>query len=130
MTKEKYIPKVGEPCYLRQFTSDMWINEVKRPYTVIEVTSKEIKVQSCRLIYPVFHYDPETMSDYYKELDGKRVNFYDTVAESIEPDPAGSIKVLTWHGHKSLWGSKGMRASDYPEYAIFGYGYQHSPYLN
>lgn len=130
MAKEKYFPKVGDACYIRQFTGNYYADMVKRPYTVIAVSPREITLQACRLIYPIFHYDPATMSDYYKEMDGKRICFYDTIAESIEPDPEGRIEVMTWHSHKGLWGTKGMKAADYPEYAIFGHGYQHQPYLN
>lgn len=129
MAKEKYFPKVGDECYIRQFTNNYYVDMVKRPYTVIAVSPKEVQIQSCKLIYPVFHYNPETMSEYYKEMDGKRVCFYDTVAESIEADPNGRIETLTWHARKGMWGSKGVRDAEYPEYAIFG-KWMHQPYLD
>ena len=37
MATEKNYPKVGEKCYLRQFTGSYYVDMVKRPYTVIEV---------------------------------------------------------------------------------------------
>lgn len=126
--KEKTFPKVGDQLYLRQFTGSYYVDMVKRPYTVIEVTPTKVVVQSAKLIFPIFKYDPKTMSDYYKEFDGKRVSFYDTVAESIEEDPEGRIEELTWHGRKGLWGTPGPD-SEYPEYAIFG-KYEHQPYLD
>lgn len=125
----KTLPSVGDQLYLRQFTGSYYIDMVKRPYTVISVTNKEVIVQAAKLIYPIFVYDPSTMSDYYKQFDGQRVCFYDTVAESIEPDLYGRIEKLVWHPKRGLWGTEGPDNS-YPEYAIFGEGYQHQPYLD
>lgn len=129
-TKEKYIPTVGEQCYIRQFTRSYYVDLVKTPYTVIAVSKNEIVLQAAKLIYPIFKYDPDTMTDYYKQFDGRRVCFFDTVAESIEPDPTGKILHFSWHGRKGLWGTAGMSDRDYPSYAIFGQGYQHMPYLD
>ena len=125
----KTLPKVGDQGYLRQFTGSYYVNMVKRPVTVISVTEKEVVVQHAKLIFPVFHYNPATMSDYYKEFDGKRVCFYDTVAESIEPDPTGRIERLTWHPKRERWGTPGADSS-YPEFLITEEGYQHQPYLD
>lgn len=119
----------GMPLYLRQFTKNSWVDMVKRPYTVIRIINEHtIEVQSAKLIFPVFHYNSETMSDYYKQFDGKRVCFYDTVAESIEPDENGREEILTWHPKRGMFGTIG-RDSDYPQYAVFG-KYEHQPYLN
>lgn len=126
--KMKYFPNVGDELYLRQFTDNYMVNMVKRPYTVIEVTPKIVKVQSCELIYPVFRYEP-SMREYYREFDGKRVCFYDTVAESIKPDPNGRIIELSWHSHRGMWGEAGKRECEYPMYAVFG-KYEHQPYLD
>lgn len=125
----KTFPKVGEHAYLRQFTGNYYVDMVKRPYTVIRVEDNKVIVQEARLHYPIFHYDPETMDEYYKQFDGKETCFYDTIAESIEPDPFGRIEELTWHSKRGLWGTKG-KDSDYPEYLIIGQDYQHAPYLN
>lgn len=113
---EKTFPQVGDKLYLRQFTGNYWVDMVKRPYTVIKVTPTRVYVQACKLIAPV---DP---------VSGKRVFYYDTVAEEILPDPEGRVEELTWHGRKAKWGTPG-KDSDYPEYAIFG-EYVHQPYLN
>lgn len=122
----KTVPTIGDPCYLRQFTGSYYVDLVKTPYTVVEVSARKIKVQECKLIYPVFHYDPDTMTEYYKQFDNKRVCFFDTIAEEIVPDPTGVIEELTWHPKSELWGTNGA----YPLFAIFGAGYQHQPYLD
>ena len=129
MSTTKIYPKVGDEVYLRQFTGRYYIDMVKRPYTVIEVSPTKVLVQSAKLIFPIFHYIPGVMDKYYEQFDGKRVCFYDTVAESIEPDPDGHIEELTWHSRKGMWGTRG-RDADYPEYMIVGAGYQHQPYLD
>lgn len=121
--------KVGDQGYLRQFTGSYYVDMVKRPVTVIAVEGAKVIVQHAKLIYPIFKYNPDTMSDYYKQFDGKRVCFYDTVAESIEPDPNGRIEELTYHKKRDLFGTKGAD-KDYPEYLILGHGYQHQPYLD
>lgn len=122
----KTFPKVGDAGYLFQHTGDYYVDQVKRPVTVVEVSKTKIKVQHCKLIYPMFKYDPDTMSDYYKQFDGRRVCFYDTVAESVEPDTEGRIEELTWHPKKEFWGTSGS----YPEILNTNCGYQHFPYLN
>lgn len=123
----KTFPKVGDQGYLRQFTGSYYVDMVKRPYTVIKVEGTKVTVQEAALIFPIFHYDPKSMSEYYKEFDGKRICFYDTVAESVEPNPEGRIKILTWHPKKELWGTSNEA---YPEFLILGEGYQHQPYLD
>lgn len=127
----KTYPQIGDKLYLRQYTKNYMVDMVKRPYTVVEVTPTKVLVQACKLIYPIFKANPnwnERQKEYYKDMVGKRVAFYDTVAESIEPDPTGRIEELTWHSHRGMWGTKG-RDSDYPEYAVFG-EYMHQPYLD
>lgn len=121
--------KVGDQGYLRQYTGMFYIDIVKRPVTVIAVNGNKVTVQHAKLIFPVFRYDPNTMSTYYKQFDGQRVAFYDTVAESIEPDTEGMIEELTFHKKKGLYGTPGPDSS-YPEYLILGEGYQHQPYLD
>lgn len=120
--------KNGDQLYLRQFTGSYYIDIVKRPYTIIAITATGIYVQEAKLIFPVFHYEPEKMDEYYKQFDGERVCFYDTVAESIEPNPEGRIELLTWHPKRQMFGTKGPDSS-YPEYAVFG-KYEHQPYLD
>ena len=121
--------RVGDEGYLRQFTSNSWIDMVKRPVTVISVSDNEVVVQYAKLIAPVYHCCGNPYLD-RPDLEGQRVFFYDTVAESIEADPNGRIEVLSWHSKKELWGEKGVRDSDYPSYLVLGEGYQHQPYLD
>lgn len=124
----KQLPKVGDQGYLRQFTGSYYVDLVKRPVTVVAVDGNKITVQDAKLIFPVFKYN-ETMSDYYKQFDGRRVAFFDTVAESIEPNPNGRTKVLNYHKKRDLFGTEGPDSS-YPEYLILDEGYQHFPYLD
>lgn len=124
---DRYIPKVGEHLYLTQFTGNGMVDMVKSPFTVIESGPKKVKIQECKLIWPVYHCTGNPKMD-MPEYEGKRVAFYNTVAESIEEDPNGRIEELTWHSHRKMWGTKG-RDSDYPEYAIFG-RWEHQPYLD
>lgn len=124
----KQMPKVGDRGYLRQFTGSHYVDMVKRPVTVVEVSPNKIVVQHAKLIAPVYHCVGNPYLD-RPDLEGQRVFFYDTVAESIEPDPHGQTEELTWHGKRSKWGTKG-NDSDYPEYLILGEGYKHQPYLN
>lgn len=123
----KTFPKVGDHLYLRQFTGSSYVDLVKRPYTVIDVTNKTVVVQECKLIAPVYHCVGNPRLD-CPDLEGKRVFFYDTVAEKIEADPQGNIETLTWHPRKGLWGTPGPDSS-YPEYAIIG-EWKHFPYLD
>ena len=125
---QKTLPKIGDQLYLRQFTGSTYVDMVKRPYTVVAVAPTEVQVQSAKLIFPIFHYDPATMDPYYIQFDGQRPCFFDSIAESIEPDPNGRIKTLKWHPKRGLWGTPGPDTS-YPEYAIMG-KYEHFPYLD
>ena len=124
---EKTFPKIGDKLYLRQFTGSYYIDMVKRPYTVVGVTPTKVLVQECKLIAPVYHCTGNPALD-RPDLEGKRVFFYDTVAEKIEEDPDGEIEELTWHSKRGLWGTKGGD-EDYPQYAIFG-EWIHYPYTD
>jgi len=126
---EKSDIKVGDQGYLRQFTSNSYINMVKRPVTVVEVSKSRVIVQYCKLIAPVYHCCGNPMLD-RPDLEGQRVFFYDTVAESIEPDPDGYIVCLSWHPRRKLWGEEGRPDSEYPLYLITSEGYSHQPYLD
>ena len=120
--------KVGDQGYLRQYTGMYYVDIVKRPVTVIEVNGNKVKVQHAKLIAPVYHCVGNPYLD-RPDLEGQRVFFYNTVAESIEPDPEGRIEELTYHKKKGLYGTPGPDSS-YPEYLILGEGYQHQPYLD
>lgn len=126
---EKYYPKIGTPLYLYQQTGDSWVDEVKTPYTVIGVTIKghKLLIQECKLIAPVYHCVGNPYLD-RPDLEGQRVFFYDTVAESIEPDPNGQILELNWAPKKGRWQIDRYKTG-YPEIAEFG-EYKHQPYRN
>ena len=120
--------KVGDQGYLRQCTGMYYVDIVKRPVTVIAVNGNKVTVQHAKLIAPVYHCVGNPYLD-RPDLEGQRVFFYNTVAESIEPDSEGRIEVLTFHKKKGLYGTPGPDTS-YPEYLILGEGYQHQPYLD
>lgn len=124
---EKTYPNVGDKLYLRQFTGSYYIDAVKRPYTVIEVSPSKVTIQKCELIAPIYHCCGNVYFD-RPDLEGQRVFFYDTVAETIKPNLNGEIETLAWHDKKGMWGTKG-RDSSYPLYAVFG-EYKHYPYLD
>ena len=126
---KKYLPKIGEGLYLSQRTGNYYVDMVKRPYTVIGVTSTTITIQRAKLIAPVYHCVGNPWLD-RPDLEGQRVFFYDTIAESIEPDLDGEIKTLHWSNKKGKWQHKHDPYDRYPEFAFFGEGYQHQPYLN
>ncbi len=124
---EKTNIKVGDKLYLRQFTGDSFVDMVKRPYTVVKVTKGRVKVQSCKFIWPEYHCCGDPYTD-CPDLEGKRVQFYNSLPEIIEEDLNGELVDLTWHSKKGMWGTKG-RDREYPEYAIFG-KWEYMPYLN
>lgn len=105
----KTYPKVGDKLYLQQRTGNYWVDMVKRPYTVVEVTPTNVIIQECKLVF-----------------NGPR--YFDTLPDGIEADPCGVKETLYWKPTKEMWGTKG-RVSDYPQYAIFG-NWEYQPYLN
>lgn len=127
-TAERIYPKVGDRGYLAQITHNSWVDGVKRPVEVIEVTKTTITVRHAKEIWPVYHCTGNPMLD-RPDLEGQRVRFYDTLAEDIIPDPEGKTEVLTWHGRKKLFGTKG-NDSDYPEYFFNSGKFEYAPYLN
>ena len=104
----KYEPKVGDHLYLRQYTNNCWVNEVKRPYTVIEARDNVCIVQACKLIFhgPVY---------------------YDTIADDIVENPEGRKVKLRWSEKKHRW--QESPADSYPLVAVFG-KWEHQPYLD
>ena len=90
---EKVMPKVGDKCYLRQFTGSYYVDMVKDPYTVIEVTPTRVLVQECKMTPPVYHCCGNPHLD-VPELEGQRVWFYDTVAEFIEENYKGKYEAI------------------------------------
>lgn len=127
---EKFYPEAGTELYLRPHTGDCWCDMVKRPYTVLGPTAEgKLKVQAAKLIFPVFKENPkwtEREREYYAPMVGTRVCFYDTVAESIEPDPNGRVIELVWSRKNGRWQDSNEK---YHDFAVFG-KYEHQPYLN
>lgn len=125
--ERKFYPDIGTPLYLHQRTGDAYVDTAKYPYTVIDVTKSAVYIQACKLIAPVYHCCGNPHLD-RPDLEGQRVFFYDTVAESIEPDPEGEILKLSWAPKKKCWQIDKYQTG-YPEIANFG-RYEHFPYLN
>ena len=124
---EKFYPEAGTKLYLQQRTGDYFVDMVKTPYTVIGRKGGKLLVQSCKLIAPVYHCVGDSRLD-RPDLEGQRVFFYDTVAESIEPDPDGEVLELSWAPKRGRWQIDRYKTG-YPEIANFG-KYEHQPYLN
>ena len=109
--KGPMVVKAGTPLYLYQMTNNCWVNDVRRPYTVVAVSDKEITIQEALCIF-----------------NGPR--YYDTLADDIVPNPNGRIRVLKQSNakkYKGLWVDK--LGETYPYIAEFG-EYDYYPYLN
>lgn len=106
---DKYYPEVGTPLYLYQRTGNMWVDDVKRPATVIAVSKTHVTVQRAKCIF-------------------NGIRYYDTLADDIVPDPQGEVMELSWAPKKKKWQIDKYK-SGYPEYACFG-KYEYAPYLN
>lgn len=107
--KRRYYPEVGTPLYLQSRCGDSWVDRVKTPYTVIQVTKRNIFIQSCNLVF-------------------KGDRYYDTLPDEILPDSEGEILRLSWAPSKGVWQIDKYHTG-YPEYAYFG-KYEYAPYLN
>lgn len=123
----KVYPNIGDKLYLKQVNSSYYCNLVKRPYTVVKIEGGHVYVQACKLIAPVYHCSDHPHNS-QPELEGKRVFFYDTVAEKIEEDPNGEIEKLSWSPKKQRWQVDRYKTG-YPEVAFFG-KWEHFPYLD
>ena len=126
---EKKYPKIGDKLYLTRGSD--WYNTTMDPYTVVRIDHGKAWVQECKLIFPVLqenhNWTPE-QKEYYMPMVGQRVQFYDTVAESIEPDPTGRVIGLSWSPKKKQW-QYDPHKTGYPSVAVFGQ-WRHQPYLN
>ena len=107
---EKFYPAVGTPLYLSQRTGSYYVDMVKHPYTVVGSQKGKLLVQECELVF-------------------NGLRYYDTIADEIKPDPNGRILELSWAPKKGKWQIDKYKTG-YPEYAFFGEGYQHYPYLD
>lgn len=110
--------KVGDRGYLRQFTKDCWVNDVKRPVEVIEVTPSYIVVCRAEVLFE----DEDT-----GEL--THMHYFDSEAKEMRPNPNGETETLYWHPKKKLWGGLGPD-KDLPVYFINSGKFEYAPYLN
>lgn len=124
---ERFIPEIGTPLYLQQRTGSYYVDQVKTPYTVIGYKSGKVIIQSCKMTPPVYHCVGNPHLD-RPDLEGKRVWFYDTVAETIEPDPNGETLELNWSPKHETW-QIDQYHTGYPDFAHFG-KYEYFPYLD
>lgn len=106
---EKIYPKIGDQLYLSQRTGNMWVDEVKNPYTVIDVTPSKVKIQACELIF-----------------DGPR--YYDSLPSQIRENTHGEILELNWAPKKKRWQVDKYKTG-FPYIAYFG-KWEYAPYLN
>lgn len=102
---EKTYPEVGEHLYLsNQPTGNYYLDAVKTPFTVAEVTETHVVVRRCRLI---FH----------------NGCYYDSIADEIVDNPAGEL--VTLHFNKKVgWYESPIK---YGRVAHFG-EWKHYPY--
>ena len=104
----KHIPVVGEHLYTYTPCSDMWVSDVRNPYTVESVRGNVCTIRAAR---PVFN--------------GPR--YYDTLADDIVDDPNGRRMTMRWSEKKQRW--QESPAGSYPQVAVFG-AWDFQPYLN
>lgn len=104
----KHIPTVGEKLYIYTPCYDMWVSDVRRPYTVESVSGNTIIIREAR---PVFC----------------GVVYYDTLPNYIEDDPNGERLKFRWSEKKQRW--QESPAHSYPRVAVFG-NWDWQPYLN
>lgn len=109
MVTEKFFPEVGTQLYLYQRTGRYYVDEVKRPYTVIDVKPSKVVIQACKLIF-----------------NGPR--YYDTMPDDIQANPEGEILELHWAPKRGKW-QIDKWSTGYPEYAEFG-KWEFFPYLD
>ena len=109
VSNQKWFPKVGDHLYLSQRTGNFYVDLVKNPYTVVEVTPQVVRIRACKLIF-----------------NGPR--YYDTIADEIQDDPNGEILDLHWAPKKQQWQIDKYHTG-YPDIAFFG-EWAHQPYLD
>lgn len=106
---EKYYPQIGEHLYLSQKTGNHYVDMVKRPYTVIDVSKSKITIQSAKLVF-------------------NGPQYYDTLPDDIVEDKEGEILTLSWAPKKGCW-QNDIYKTGYPSIAYFG-KWEFFPYLN
>lgn len=106
---EKFIPEIGTKLYMYTPCNDMWVSDVRKPYTVVGYAGGKVLVQACKLIF-----------------NGPR--YYDTLPDRIEENPNGEVVALSWAGKKHRW-QYNKYHDNCPEVAVFG-EWDYQPYLN
>ena len=106
--KEKHNPTVGEHLYIYTPCSNMWVAEVRYPYTVESVKGNTMVIREAELVFY-----------------GAR--YYDTVADEIRDNPNGKRLTFRYSEKKNRW--QESPAGSYPRVAVFG-AWDHQPYLN
>ena len=80
----KYVPTVGEKCYIYTPCNRYYVNAVHDPYTVESVNGNTMVLRAAR---PVFL--------------GPR--YYNTLPDYIEDDPNGKRMKFRWSEKKQRW---------------------------
>ena len=106
----KHIPTVGEQLYCYTPCSDMWVSDVRKPYTV-ESVNKTGTVCVIRAALPAFN----------------GPCYYDSLPDYITDDPNGKRMTLRWSEKRQRW--QESPAGSYPRVAVFG-RWDYYPYLN
>ena len=106
----KHIPMVGEKLYTYTPCNDMWVSDVRNPWTV-ESVNKTNSVCVIRAARPVFH-GPQ---------------YYNSMPDYIVDDPDGKRMTMRWSEKKQRWQESPNHG--YPRVAVFG-AWDYYPYLN
>ena len=106
----KHIPTVGEQLYTYTPCNDMWVSDVRKPWTV-ESVNKTATVCVIRAARPVFN----------------GPCYYNSLPDAIVDDPDGKRMKLRWNEKKKRW--QESPANSYPRVGVFGY-WDYAPYLN
>lgn len=107
--KTKYIPKVGDKLFTYTPCSNMWVSDVRKPWTVETVVGENmIIVREAKAVFL-----------------GAR--YYDTLPDYIEDDLSGKRMKMRWSEKHQRW--QESPAGSYPKVAVFG-KWDYQPYLN
>lgn len=107
--KEKVFPEIGTHLYLHQQTGNCWVDDVRRPYTVVAVDKNHVTIQKAKCIF-------------------KGKVYYNTLPDEIVEDKEGETLILNWAPKRGKW-QIDLYKTGYPEYAEMGC-YDFQPYLN
>jgi len=107
--KEKVFPEIGTHLYLHQQTGNCWVDDVRRPYTVIAVDTNHVTIQEAKCIF-------------------KGKVYYNTLPDEIVEDKEGETLILNWAPKRGKW-QIDLYKTGYPRYAEMGC-YDFQPYLN